>query len=84
MMNLFTLHQDKVMLNYLYKRKDLGKATVTIPEGQRYWLTHKSEELGANIIEVLGFSTNIQVKAKNYCLKHGHFDSIWWRSSDNH
>ena len=65
--------QGYAQLSLAYACKDLGrKATVTIPEGQRYWLTHKSEELGANIIEVpMGFLTNIQAKAKNYCLKHG-------------
>ena len=35
-------------------------------------MTHKSEELGANIIEVpMGFLTNIQAKAKKYCLDNG-------------
>ncbi len=65
--------QGYAQLSLAYACRDLGrKATVTIPEGQRYWLTHKSEELGANIIEVpMGFLTNIQAKAKNYCLKHG-------------
>ena len=65
--------QGYAQLSLAYACRDLGrKATVTIPEAQRYWLTHKSEELGANIIEVpMGFLTNIQAKAKNYCLKHG-------------
>ena len=34
-------------------------------------MTDAAEELGCNIIEVpMGFLTNIQAKAKNYCLKH--------------
>jgi len=65
--------QGYAQLSLAYACRDLGrKATVTVPEGQRYWLTYKAEELGANIIEVpMGFLTNIQAKAKNYCLKHG-------------
>ena len=65
--------QGYAQLSLAYACRDLGrKATVTIPEGQRYWLTHKSEELGANIIEVpMGFLTNIQAKAKKYCLDNG-------------
>ena len=65
--------QGYAQLSLAYACRDLGrKATVTIPEGQRYWLTHKSEELGANIIEVpKGFLTNIQAKAKKYCLDNG-------------
>ena len=65
--------QGYAQLSLAYACRDLGrKATVTVPQGQRYWLTYKAEELGANIIEVpMGFLTNIQAKAKNYCLKHG-------------
>ena len=65
--------QGYAQLSLAYACRDLGKkATVTIPEGQRYWLTHKSEELGANIIEVpMGFLTNIQAKAKKYCFNNG-------------
>ena len=65
--------QGYAQLSLAYACRDLGrKATVTIPEGQRYWLTHKSEELGANIIEVpMGFLTNIQAKAKKYCFDNG-------------
>jgi len=45
---------------------------VTIPQGERYWLSDAAEELGANIIEVpMGFLTNIQAKAKKYCLDNG-------------
>ncbi len=64
--------QGYAQLSLAYVCKDLGrKCTVTVPQGKRYWLTDKAEELGCNIIEVpMGFLTNIQAKAKNYCLKH--------------
>ena len=65
--------QGYAQLSLSYACRDLGrKATVTVPQGQRYWLTYKAEELGANIIEVpMGFLTNIQAKAKKYCLDNG-------------
>ena len=61
--------QGYAQLSLAYACRDLGrKATVTVPQGQRYWLTYKAEELGANIIEVpMGFLTNIQAKARYYC-----------------
>jgi hypothetical protein len=60
--------QGYAQLSLAYACKDLGKkATVTIPQGSRYWLTDEAEKLGANIIEVpMGFLTNIQSKAKRY------------------
>ena len=68
-------HRDKDMLNclWLFACKDLGKkCTVTIPQGERYWLSDAAEELGANIIEVpMGYLTNIQSKAKKYCFDNG-------------
>ena len=65
--------QGYAQLSLAYACRDLGrKATVTVPQGQRYWLTYKAEELGANIIEVpMGLLTNIQAKAKKYCLDNG-------------
>jgi hypothetical protein len=62
--------QGYAQLSLAYACKDLGKkCTVTVPKGKRYWLTDKAEELGCNIIEVpMGFLTNIQAKAKKYCL----------------
>ena len=65
--------QGYAQLSLAYACKDLGrKATVTVPKGKRYWLTDEAEELGAKIIEVpMGFLTNIQAKAKKYCLEHG-------------
>jgi len=64
--------QGYAQLSLAYACKDLDrKCTVTVPQGKRYWLTDEAEELGCNIIEVpMGFLTNIQAKAKNYCLKH--------------
>ena len=45
---------------------------MTIPQGERYWLSDAAEELGANIIEVpMGYLTNIQSKAKKYCFDNG-------------
>ena len=65
--------QGYAQLSLAYACKDLGKkCTVTVPKGERYWLTNKAEEIGANIIEVpMGYLTNIQAKAKKYCLKNG-------------
>ena len=62
--------QGYAQLSLAYACKDLGKkCTVTVPKGERYWLTNKAEEIGANIIEVpMGYLTNIQAKAKKYCL----------------
>ena len=64
--------QGYAQLSLAYACKDLGKkCTVTVPKGERYWLTNKAEEIGANIIEVpMGYLTNIQAKAKKYCLKN--------------
>jgi len=55
-------------LSLAYVCKDLSKkATVFVPKGERHWLTNKSEELGAKIIEVpMGFLSNMQGKAKKY------------------
>jgi hypothetical protein len=63
--------QGYAQLALAYSCKDYGKrATVTIPKGERYWLTDEAEKLGANIIEVpMGFLTNIQSKAKQYALR---------------
>lgn len=60
--------QGYAQLALAYACKDLGKkATVTIPKGERYWLTDEAIKLGANIIEVpMGYLTNIQSKAKKY------------------
>ena len=65
--------QGYAQLSLAYACKDLGrKATVTVPKGERYWLTDAAEELDCNIIEVpMGFLTNIQAKAKKYCLDNG-------------
>ena len=62
--------QGYAQLSLAYACKDLGRmCTVTVPQGKRYWLTDEAEELGCNIIEVpMGFLTNIQAKAKKYCL----------------
>lgn len=63
--------QGYAQLSLAYSCKDLGKrATVTVPQGSRYWLTNEAEKLGANIIEVpMGFLTNIQSKARKYMEK---------------
>ena len=65
--------QGYAQLSLAYACRDLGKkCTVTVPQGERYWLTNKAVEVGANIIEVpMGYLTNIQAKAKKYCLKNG-------------
>ena len=65
--------QGYAQLSLAYACKDLGRrATVTVPQGKRYWLTEKAEELGANIIEVpMGFLTHIQYVAKEYCVMNG-------------
>ena len=53
--------------------KDLGrKCTVTVPKGEKTWLTIESERLGANVIQVpMGYLSNIQHKAKVYCEENG-------------
>jgi hypothetical protein len=55
-------------LSLAYVCKDLGKkATVFVPKGERHWLTNKSEELGAKIIEVpMGYLNVIQSASKQY------------------
>ena len=65
--------QGYAQLSLAYVCKDLGrKCTITVPKGERYWLTDKAEELGANIIEVpMGFLTHIQYVAKEYVVKNG-------------
>ena len=65
--------QGYAQLSLAHACKDLDrKVTVTVPQGKRYWLTDKAEELGANIIEVpMGFLTHIQYVAKEYCLDNG-------------
>lgn len=64
--------QGYAQLSLAYACRDLGKkATVTIPQGEHYWLTDEAIRLGANIIEVpMGFLTNIQAKAKRYVEEH--------------
>ena len=43
--------QGYAQLSLAYACKDLGKkCTVTIPQGERYWLSDAAEELGDNII----------------------------------
>ena len=61
--------QGYAQLSLAYACRDAGKkCTVTVPQGERYWLTDKAVEVGANIIEVpMGFLTNIQYEAKKYC-----------------
>ena len=65
--------QGYAQLSLAYACRDLGKkCTVTVPQGERYWLTNKAVEVGANIIEVpMGYLTNIQAKAKKYCFDNG-------------
>ena len=65
--------QGYAQLSLAYACRDLGKkCTVTVPQGERYWLTNKAVEVGANIIEVpMGYLTNIQAKAKKYCFNNG-------------
>jgi len=65
--------QGYAQLSLAYACRDLGKkCTVTVPQGERHWLTYKADEIGANIIEVpMGYLTNIQAKAKKYCFKNG-------------
>ena len=61
--------QGYAQLSLAYACRDMGrKCTVTVPQGERYWLTDAAVELGCNIIEVpMGFLTNIQAKARYYC-----------------
>ena len=45
---------------------------VTVPKGEKTWLTIESERLGANVIQVpMGYLSNIQHKAKVYCEENG-------------
>ena len=55
-----------------YSCRDLNrKCTVTVPKGERHWLTNEAERIGANVIEVpMGYLTNIQHKARVYCEKN--------------
>ena len=65
--------QGYAQLALAYACKDLGrKCTVTVPKGEKTWLTIESERLGANIIQVpMGYLSNIQHKAKVYCEENG-------------
>ena len=64
--------QGYAQLSLAYSCRDLGKkCTVTVPKGERYWLTNEAERIGANVIEVpMGYLTNIQSKARVYCEKN--------------
>ena len=73
--SLFTFSPRQGYFNYLCLfRKDLGrKCTVTVPKGEKTWLTIESERLGCNVIQVpMGYLSNIQHKAKVYCEENGH------------
>lgn len=61
--------QGYAQLSLSYACRDLDrKCTVTVPKGQKTWLTIESERLGCNIIQVpMGYLSNIQAKAKRYC-----------------
>lgn len=65
--------QGYAQLSLAYACRDLGKkCTVTVPKGQKTWLTIAAEEVGANIIQVpMGFLSNIQHKARVYCEENG-------------
>ena len=65
--------QGYAQLSLAYACKDLGrKCTVTVPKGEKTWLTIESERLGANVIQVpMGYLSNIQHKAKVYCEENG-------------
>ena len=65
--------QGYAQLSLAYACHDLGrKCTVTVPKGEKTWLTIEAEKLGCNIIEVpMGYLTNIQHKAKKYCEENG-------------
>ena len=64
--------QGYAQLSLAYSCRDMGrKCTVTVPKGERYWLTNEAERIGANVIEVpMGYLTNIQSKARVYCEKN--------------
>ena len=64
--------QGYAQLSLAYSCRDLNrKCTVTVPKGERYWLTNEAERIGANVIEVpMGYLTNIQSKARVYCEKN--------------
>ena len=61
--------QGYAQLSLAYACHDLGrKCTVTVPKGEKTWLTIEAEKLGCNIIQVpMGYLTNIQHKARVYC-----------------
>ena len=65
--------QGYAQLSLAYSCRDLNrKCTVTVPKGERYWLTNEAEKLGCKIIEIpMGYLTNIQHKARVYCEKNG-------------
>ena len=65
--------QGYAQLSLAYSCRDLNrKCTVTVPKGERYWLTNEAEKLGCKIIEIpMGYLTNIQSKARVYCEKNG-------------
>ena len=59
-MSLSMPHRDKDIPPFLLHVRTWEKCTVTIPQGERYWLSDAAEELGANIIEVpMGYLTSI-------------------------
>ena len=61
--------QGYAQLSLAYACHDLGrKCTVTVPKGEKTWLTIEDEKLGCNIIQVpMGYLSNIQHKARVYC-----------------
>ena len=61
--------QGYAQLSLAYACHDLGrKCTVTVPKGEKTWLTIEAEKLGCNIIQVpMGYLSNIQHKARVYC-----------------
>ena len=61
--------QGYAQLSLAYACRDLNrKCTVTVPKGEKTWLTIEAEKLGCNIIQVpMGYLTNIQAKARYYC-----------------
>ena len=61
--------QGYAQLSLAYACHDLGrKCTVTVPKGEKTWLTIEAEKLGCNVIQVpMGYLSNIQHKARVYC-----------------
>ena len=61
--------QGYAQLSLAYACHDLGrKCPVTVPKGEKTWLTIEAEKLGCNIIQVpMGYLSNIQHKARVYC-----------------